>query len=199
MLRCLAVTAPSATPPPATPEALTAERFAELFPRIRPGLQERYYSATVAACSRFKITSPPRLAAFLAQVGHESGGLLFLSELWGPTPAQERYEDRSDLGNVLPGDGYRYRGRGPLQVTGRANYARVGAALGLPLEAQPELMDKIEHGMMAAAYFWALHNLNALADVGEFDRITRTINGGLNGLPDRMRRWERARRILGLA
>lgn len=160
--------------------------------------QERYRAAVVAACERFGIDTPERIAAFLAQVSHESGGLLFLQEIWGPTPAQERYETRSDLGNVLSGDGYRFRGRGPLQITGRYNYARAGAALGLPLESEPELLAEIENGMAAAAWFWARANLNELADQAAFDRITRTINGGLNGLPDRIRRWNKTRVILGL-
>lgn len=190
--------AASRPPAPTLPEALTAERFARIFPRIKPSLQDRYYRATVAACTRFRITTPERLSAFLAQVAHESGGLLWLAEIWGPTAAQERYGQRADLGNVMPGDGERFKGRGPLQITGRLNYATVGQALGLPLEREPELLEEIEHGMEAAAWWWAKHNLNSLADVGEFDRITRTINGGATGLPDRWRRYQTVRRILGL-
>lgn len=189
---------PLPSDPPTLNAILTAERFARLFPRVPMESQERYRAAVVAACERFGINTPERIAAFLAQVSHESGGLLFLQEIWGPSPAQERYETRSDLGNVLSGDGYRFRGRGPLQITGRYNYARAGAALGLPLESEPELLAEIENGMAAAAWFWSRSNLNELADQAAFDRITRTINGGLNGLPDRIRRWNKARVILGL-
>ena len=76
-----------------------------------------------SAMADYQINTTIRIAAFLAQIGHESGGLKWLSELWGPTPAQSRYEGRKDLGNVQPGDGFLYRGRGFIQLTGRANYA----------------------------------------------------------------------------
>lgn len=79
-----------------------------------------------AAMREFEITTPMRQAAFLAQIGHESGGLHWVVELWGPTIAQRNYENRDDLGNTVPGDGLRFRGRGLLQVTGRANYKTIG-------------------------------------------------------------------------
>lgn len=186
------------SPAVSSSKVLTPERFAELFPRVPANKQDRYRAAVVAACDRFGITTPVRLAAFLAQISHESGALRWLEEIWGPTVAQARYETRGDLGNVLPGDGYRFRGRGPLQITGRFNYAKAGQALGLPLEREPELLAEIENGMLAAAWFWARASLNALADVGEFDRICRAVNGGINGLPERVRLWHETQRVLGL-
>lgn len=90
-----------------------------------------------AAMQRYGIDTKARQAAFLAQIGHESGRLRYVRELWGPTPAQRRYEGRKDLGNTQPGDGKRFMGRGLIQVTGRANYTTCGQALGLPLLEQP--------------------------------------------------------------
>lgn len=138
-----------------------------------------------AAMALWAIDSPPRQAMFLAQVGHESGRLVYVRELWGPTAAQQGYEGRADLGNTQPGDGKRFMGRGLIQVTGRANYARAGAALNLPLLDQPELLEQPGNAALSAAWYWNVHGLNALADAGDFETITRRINGGLNGYADR--------------
>lgn len=148
------------------------------------------------AMTRYRIDSPVRAAAFLAQIGHESGQLRYVREIWGPTPAQARYEGRQDLGNVQPGDGKRYMGRGLIQVTGRANYQKAAAALGLPLVEQPELLEQPEQAAMSAAWFWQSHGLNELADAGQFQTITRRINGGLNGQAERVALWETAKRVL---
>ena len=139
-----------------------------------------------AAMTEFGIDTPTRQAAFLAQVGHESGGLHWLVELWGPTDAQRRYEMRYDLGNVAPGDGYKYRGRGLLQTTGRANYKATSDALGVDLIVEPERLGLPELASRSAAWFWKSRSLNALADAGDFEKVTRRINGGLNGYPERL-------------
>ena len=86
---------------------------------------------------RFQIIGIKRVAAFIAQIGHESGQLVYAREIWGPTPAQAKYEGRKDLGNTVPGDGFKYRGRGLIQITGRANYAACGEPLGLDRINQP--------------------------------------------------------------
>ena len=140
-----------------------------------------------------------RAAAFLAQIAHESGRFFWVREIWGPTPAQQRYEGREDLGNTKQGDGFRFRGRGLIQVTGRANYRRMGRSLGLPLEESPELLEVPFHAAMSAGQFWEWHQLNALADCGEpcFCQITRIINGGQNGAAERRALYERALRALG--
>lgn len=138
-----------------------------------------------AAMALWAIDSPARQAMFLAQIGHESGRLVYVRELWGPTPAQARYEGRKDLGNTEPGDGKRFMGRGLIQITGRANYAKAGDALGLPLTDQPELLEQPTNAALSAAWFWNTHGLNELADAGDFDTITRRINGGTNGIADR--------------
>lgn len=148
------------------------------------------------AMKEFGIDTPQRQAAFLAQVGHESGGLHWLSELWGPTASQIKYEGRVDLGNTHLGDGYRYRGRGLIQVTGRANYARMGHALGLDLEQDPDLLSTPKLACRSAGCFWASHGLNTYADLGEFEKLTKRINGGLNGIDDRRNLWGAAKNAL---
>lgn len=142
------------------------------------------------------IVTPARIAAFLAQIGHESGRLRYTRELWGPTPAQMRYEGRADLGNTQPGDGRRFMGRGLIQLTGRANYAAASAALGEDFLAFPALLETPKWASRSAAWFWASRRLNALADAGEFDAITRRINGGQNGRADRLALHERAAALI---
>ncbi len=157
------------------------------------------------ATTTYAINTPQRLAAFLAQIGHESGSLKHVSEIWGPTPAQQRYEGRADLGNVFPNDGSRYRGRGLIQITGRYNYARVRDRLRArfsdtpDFEQDPEALIAPRWAALSAADYWNDRNLNALADIGDFETITRRINGGLNGYEDRKVRWERAQKALSAA
>jgi len=117
-----------------------------------------------------EIGTQPRASMFLAQVLHESGGLHYFEEI----ASGAAYEGRSDLGNIHPGDGKRYKGRGPIQLTGRSNYRWAGAALGLPLEDQPELAARHDVGWRIAALFWENRGLNSLADQGQFVGITRT-------------------------
>ena len=145
---------------------------------------------------RYQIVGPKRIAAFIAQIGHESGQLRYVKEIWGPTKAQARYEGRSDLGNNQPGDGSRFRGRGLIQITGRDNYMACGGGLGLDLIKQPELLEKPQHGCMSAAWFWSSRGLNTLADTGEFDKITQRINSGQTGAADRQALYARALKVL---
>lgn len=140
--------------------------------------------------------APKRVAAFIAQIGHESGQLKYVKEIWGPTAAQARYEGRKDLGNTVAGDGSKCRGRGLIQITGRANYMACGEGLSLDLIKQPELLEKPQHACMSAAWFWATRGLNTLADAGQFDKITRRINGGQNGAADRQALHARALKVL---
>ncbi|MCT8954531.1 glycoside hydrolase family 19 protein [Pseudomonas lundensis] len=148
------------------------------------------------AMNRYQIVGAKRVAAFIAQIGHESGQLKYVKEIWGPTKAQARYEGRADLGNTQPGDGSKFRGRGLIQITGRANYKACGEALGLDLIRQPELLEKPQYACMSAAWFWASRGLNTLADAGQFDKITQRINGGQNGAADRQALYARALKVL---
>ena len=155
-----------------------------------------FVSVLNSAMNRYQIVGPKRVAAFIAQIGHESGQLKYVKEIWGPTTAQARYEGRADLGNTQPGDGSKYRGRGLIQITGRANYNACGEALGLDLVNHPELLEKPQHACMSAAWFWASRGLNTLADAGEITKISKRINGGLNGLADRQALYDTALRVL---
>ena len=131
-----------------------------------------------------------RISHFIGQVFHESGGLRYFKEL----SSGAQYNGRTDLGNTQPGDGPRYKGRGPIQLTGRANYHTYGLLLGRDLEENPEQAADPDTGFLIAITYWADRNLNAIADTSPqgsdkaFRAITRAVNGGTNGLEDR-RRW----------
>lgn len=158
--------------------------------------------ALAEACERFDINTPARLAAFLAQIGHESGSFRYVSEL----ASGEAYEGRKDLGNTHQGDGPRFKGHGLIQITGRANHREQRQLLILAgyddvpdFEAHPEALCDPRWAAASAAAYWHKRDLNALADTGrpeDFERITRRINGGLNGQADRLARWERAKAAL---
>ncbi|KAB8053140.1 glycoside hydrolase family 19 protein [Janthinobacterium rivuli] len=145
-----------------------------------------------AAMAEFSIDTPLRQASFLAQVGHESGQLRYVREL----ASGAAYEGRADLGNVIAGDGVRFKGRGLLQVTGRANYAACGVALGLDLLAAPQLLEQTMFACRSAGWFWQSRGLNRLADAGDQERVTRRINGGVNGLAERLALYVAARKVL---
>lgn len=134
------------------------------------------------ACDKYEINTPLRLAAFMATVGVESGRLLWTAELWGPTLAQQEYDPPSakakGLGNTDAGDGFKYRGRGLIQVTGKANYAICGLALNLPLIDHPELLQQPDNAALSAAWFWHNSNLNQWADAGNFLAVSRAVNLG---------------------
>ncbi|PBQ20930.1 lysozyme [Pseudomonas congelans] len=153
------------------------------------------------AMARYAINTRLRIAAFIAQIGHESGQLRYVREL-GSDSYLAKYDTGQlalRLGNTpeADGDGQLYRGRGLIQVTGRANYEACGEALGLDLSPpQPQLLEQPDHAAMSAAWFWDRANLNALADNGDFLMITRRINGGTNGLADRQALYQRALEVL---
>ena len=125
--------------------------------------------------------TPLRLAHFVAQLAHESDGFRAMEEY----ASGAAYEGRTDLGNTQPGDGKRYKGRGPIQLTGRANYRTFGRALGIDFESHPEIVALPSVGLLAACRFWTMRGLNELADADDVEAITRRINGGLNGFGDR--------------
>lgn len=169
---------------------------------IRPALAQGWVAPLQAALAMAEINTPWRLAAFLAQIGHESGRLRYVRELWGPTKQQLRYEPGTTLatrlGNVEPGDGARYMGRGLIQTTGRANYALTTVKLrelmrDVPdFEREPALLERPGWAALSAALFWRVKGLNRFADAGDLVGMTRTINGGLTGLADRQALYARA-------
>ena len=175
--------------------SITQQQLLQILPNAGP-VAGVFVPVLNAAMVHYQIIGPKRVAAFIAQIGHESGQLKYVKEIWGPTAAQAKYEGRKDLGNTVAGDGSKYRGRGLIQITGRANYMAFGEALGLDLIKQPELLEKPQHACMSAAWFWATKGLNTLADADQFDKITRRINGGQNGAADRQALYARALKVL---
>ena len=169
----------------------------------RPDVAAAWLGAITEAMTTYGIDTPARAAMFLAQIGHESMHLAHTRELWGPTPAQAAYEGRADLGNTQAGDGYHYRGRGLIQITGRHNYGVMRDALrgvygqGVPdFEAYPQLLEEMTWAARSAGQFWAWKGLNALADAGDIVRVTRRINGGTNGLDERQALYAAAQAAL---
>ena len=146
------------------------------------------------AMLKFAIVTAKRASAFIAQVAHESGELRYVREIADGS----HYEGRADLGNLQPGDGHRYVGRGLIQVTGRTNYLAAGAALGLDLVTHPELLEDPTNAALSAAWYWKTHGLNELSDTDSFGAITHKINGGYSGLDARIGYWLRARRASGI-
>ena len=175
--------------------SITQQQLLQILPNAGP-VAGVFVPVLNAAMGHYQIVGTKRVAAFIAQIGHESGQLKYVKEIWGPTAAQAKYEGRKDLGNTVAGDGSKYRGRGLIQITGRANYMACGEALGLDLITQPELLEKPQHACMSAAWFWATKGLSTLADAGQFDKITRRINGGQNGAADRQALYARALKVL---
>jgi predicted chitinase len=171
-------------------------------PNLAPAKCRLYLPALIAAMQAHLIDTPLRTAAFVAQLAHESGEFRWMEEIWGPTPAQLRYEPPSDLaarlGNTQAGDGKRFKGRGPIQITGRFNYAKFGQLLGVDLVAEPALAAAPDVAFATAGLFWQSNGLNELADARQFVAITRCINGGTNGLAERQRYYERAKAVLGM-
>ena len=162
-----------------------------------------------SACDSHEINTPLRIAAFLAEIGVESGRLVYTAELWGPTLAQQEYDPPSakakGLGNTDLGDGFKYRGRGLIQVTGKANYAICGLALNLPLIDHPELLQQPDNAALSAAWFWSNNKLNQWADAGNFLAVSRAINLGnpnSKGMPNaytqRLQLYGDAKTALGI-
>jgi putative chitinase len=169
----------------------------------------KFMDAINATCTKYDISTPIRQLCFLAQVGHESGGLFFTEEL----ASGAAYEGRKSLGNTQPGDGVRFKGRGLIQITGRANYGAVGKALGVDFIKNPTLLggknvtvctaQQIQNASLSAGWFWNSRKLNAIADtiniakpidsgtnLANFILLTKKINGGTNGLHDRLTRYK---------
>lgn len=159
-----------------------------------PGLTRakisEHIDALEPAFDRFWINTPDRICAALAQFAHETGGFRWLREL-GSARYFQRYEGRPELGNTQPGDGARFRGRGYIQLTGRTNYEQMQQWFpDIPLMEQPELAEQPQYAALFSCRWWVSRGLNELADAGKFQTITRRINGGLNGLEDRVRRYK---------
>jgi predicted chitinase len=183
----------------------TIDQLKAIGARCKAPLLELYTPRINEAMAEFEITTPMRAAAFIAQLFHESGGLIYMEEI----ASGAAYDNRKDLGNTRPeaiaaakargtSPGRLFKGRGPIQLTGFDNYKIYGAKLGLDLIAAPELAASPEVGFRIAGLYWHRNALNVLADKGMFKTITRRINGGLNGYEDRVKYYGRAKRVLGI-
>lgn len=170
---------------------ITADELRQIMPHAG-SRAEVFCEPLRKAMMDFEIDTPLRMAAFLAQVAHESGSLRYVKEL----ASGEAYEGRADLGNDQPGDGVRFKGRGLLQITGRANYVSCGIALGRDLVSEPSILEEPEWAAKSAAWFWHKRGLNALADKEDFKLITRRINGGYTHYQDRLKFYTRAKEVL---
>lgn len=180
---------------------ITAQQLLQILPNA--GKQAGVFASALSlAMERYQINTRLRMAAFIAQVGHESGQFRYVRELGG-----DQYLSKYDTGTLAErlgntpeadGDGQKYRGRGLIQITGRDNYLACSKALfgDDRLLRTPELLEQAEWACKSAAWFWNSRNLNALADVGDFKAITRRINGGLNGLAERLAFYERAKAVM---
>ena len=170
---------------------------------------EKFMNYINETCERFEINTPVRQLSFLAQVGHESGGLFFTEEL----ASGLAYEGRKNLGNTQPGDGKRFKGRGLIQITGRANYKVIGDSIQVDFIKEPTLLggknitfctpDQLKYAAMSAGWYWNSRKINLIADkiniakpidegdnLERYKEITKKINGGHNGLPDRLNRFK---------
>lgn len=186
---------------PAKPkgEGLTAESLSEAMGNsLTLSRYEQLLPAVKQALLQSDCTTLNRVAMWMAQIGHESGGLRWMEELADGSA----YEGRSDLGNTQPGDGARYKGRGPIQITGRTNYAKLSEwAYSKQLVPtvtffvdEPEKLASDKYGFLGAVWYWTVARpaINGMCDRADLEAVTRAINGGLNGIEDRRSRWSNA-------
>jgi putative chitinase len=174
-----------------TPEILRNIAGAPVSKNIVDGLVENLPETL----EKYNINTRLRIAHFLAQLAHESDHFRTFEEY----ASGAGYEGRRDLGNVVRGDGKRYKGRGPIQITGRYNYRKYGKILGVDLENNPHLAATPRLGTLIAGEYWHQNDLNQWADRDNGKQITRKINGGYNGLKDRLEKIERAKKALASA
>ena len=153
---------------------------------------EQVFLYILRYAQEFEINTPLRWCHYLAQIAHESAELRYSEEI----ASGKAYEGRKDLGNVIKGDGVRFKGRGLIQLTGRTNYTTYKAFCGFDVVKQPELLCKPVGAVRSSMWFWHRKGLNELADRDEFTLITKKINGGTNGIEDRRKYLTRAKKVL---
>jgi putative chitinase len=205
---------------------LTKDQLKQLLPK-NPYI-DQWYNALSQLLPEYEINTPQRIAAFMAQCAHESGEFMFLKEnlnykaatlrklfaKYFPTDdlanqyaskpnkqeaiANRIYANRMGNGPEESGDGYRYCGRGLIQLTGKDNYSWFAASLGIPVEEAAEYLQTFEGAAQSACWFWETNNLNQWADKGDILTLTKRINGGTIGLEDRIKHYEHALHVLGV-
>ncbi len=204
---------------------LTLQQLKQLLPK-NPYV-DHWHHALLQLLPDYEINTPQRIAAFVAQCAHESGGFMVLKEnlnykaatlrkifpKYFPTdemanqyaamPNKQEaianlvYANRMGNGDVASGDGYRYCGRGLIQLTGKSNYSWFAASLDIPVEEAAEYLQTFEGAAQSACWFWETNNLNRFADVGDIKGLTKAINGGFIGLEDRIKHYEHALHVMG--
>lgn len=171
---------------------ITAEQIKLIMPNASKDRINLFLEPLNNTMREFEINTRFRVCAFLAQLAHESGSLNYVKELASGTA----YEGRKDLGNIQKGDGVKFKGRGLIQVTGRANYEAVSKAFAMDFITKPELLQEPQYAARTAGWFWKTHGLNELSDQMDIRKITRIINGGLNGIDERLIFWNRALTVI---
>jgi putative chitinase len=203
---------------------ITANLLLNIRPDLSPQKAEVAAEKLAWALPQYQIDTPLRVAHILAQLAHESGFMPVsenlnysakrLMQVWPnrfPTLASAQrcagnpealgntvYAGRLGNGGPESGDGYRYRGRGQIQMTGRSNYRTYGSIIGFDLERDPDLLLQYGVSALAAGAFWKARGLNRWADIDDVTSVTRIINGGLNGLQERTEYVRRAKKALGI-
>jgi putative chitinase len=174
----------------------TEKKLQGIYVHAGPNKVARYFSGLVEKMNENGINTPLRRAHFLAQIGHESKELIYSEEI----ASGRAYEGRFDIGNTQPGDGVRFKGRGLIQITGRANYTDYGRSRGRDFTSSTAAAQLLASdpalAVDASCWFWNKHNLNRLADRDDVLAITKIINGGTNGLADRKALLARAKFFL---
>lgn len=178
---------------------LTNEQLKKIYPNSTEKDRQKYLPYLNYYAVMYEVNTFERWCAFLAQIGHESGQLQYVEEL----ASGEAYEGRKNLGNTQKGDGKRYKGRGLIQVTGRANYTAfdrwvTNVPIGADFVDNPELLKEPQYAVLSAFWYWDVNKLNRYATLKEedFRKLTKAINGGYNGYADRVAIWNRAKEVL---
>jgi len=181
---------------------ITKEQLSKALPHAFKSNIDKYYAALDSVMDHFNIDSKARMAMFLAQVAHESGSLKYVREIASGS-AYDTGKLAKSLGNTpeADGDGQKYKGRGLIQLSGLYNYKLLSERTGIDFVNHPEKLEEPYNASYAAGWFWDIRKLNPYADrntLPDFEHVTRVINGGLNGLADRLVRWSETKKALGL-
>ena len=172
---------------------VTTEQLAKIMPYGK-GRIGNYIAIINEWSGYFGIDTPLRMAHYIAQIAHESAELRYTKEI----ASGSAYEGRRDLGNTQKGDGVRYKGRGLIQITGRANYKAYADFCGFDVVAKPELLERPLGAVKSSMWFWQTHGLNAVADADNLRMVTKRINGGYNGLASREKYLKRAKEVFNI-
>lgn len=174
---------------------LTNNQLLKIYPFSTETNRQKFLPHFNRFMPQYGINSAIREAAFLAQIGHESGQLFYTEEI----ASGKAYEGRRNLGNIVKGDGMRFKGRGLIQITGRSNYSQLSKAFDVDFVQHPKLLKDAQYAVQSACWWWQNRGLNELADntsEQSFRKITRIINGGYNGYESRYRLWCAAKKVL---